>query len=652
MNDTYHLHGENINLATDQGRANQGAADRLPSSPPPRDLPALDSHFLGRDNELAYLLANLRPGKVITVCGPGGMGKSALAAQAADQLEMSRFPDGILFHSFYNQPDTGAALAYIAEAFGREASPSQAAAARRALAGKKALLILDGAEEADDLKAVLDLRGSCGVLITSRRRQDCPDKRLDLQPLASEAAAQLLRAWIGGESESDQETLERICTRLGNWPVALRIAGRYLSRTDEQAEEYLEWLVKEPFKELGEGNHAEENAALLLKRSLEQVSEDARLVLGLFGALAFTPLSREPVRAVLDDDIRRGRSAINSLVNFGLLVRDDERWQTSHALVHSYARTELPLNDERLKRLAAYYIRFCEEQSKAGLPGYARLDKERAHCLRLIATCLKCRLHKEVSALVKAIDIYLDLQGHWTELLAAVKMNLTAAQQAGDRRDEGGCLNILGLTSWKCGEYMTALEYCEQSLIICREVSDKYVEGQTRNNIATIYNAQGDYAKALEQYEQSLKIRREIGYRKGEGVTLNNISQVYMSQGKPEQALQYLKKALPLSQEAGDKVGEGATLNNIARIYAAQGDPAKALQYWEQALVIKREVGDRAGEAVTCWNIGLTYQKQGDLSKSEKYINDAVRIEEEIGHPQSKAWRTALEQIQAQRRDR
>jgi RecA-family ATPase len=74
---------------------------------PPLQRPARANHFQDRREELARLLSDLQPGAVITISGPGGMGKTALAAQAVWQLAPeqeppARFPDGIFFHSFYN----------------------------------------------------------------------------------------------------------------------------------------------------------------------------------------------------------------------------------------------------------------------------------------------------------------------------------------------------------------------------------------------------------------------------------------------------------------------------------------------------------------------------------------------------------------------
>ncbi|MCI5167001.1 MAG: hypothetical protein D3903_13135, partial [Candidatus Electrothrix sp. GM3_4] len=298
---------------------------------PPRQLPPLDACFLGRDKELAKLVEQLHPDKVAAVCGPGGMGKSALAAQAVHRLEQGRFLDGIVFHSFYQKPRTDQALQSIADAFQIEVKVGLVTAVQTALAGKKALLIFDGAEEAEDLKAVLDLRSTCGVLITSRKRSDARGTRFDLQPLEDEPAVDVFCAYSG--AAADDAGVQGICTKLGGWPVALRIAGRYLSSTGESTADYLRWLKQEPFKELGDGEHQEENAALLLRRSVAQVNEDARLVLGLAGCLAFATLAVAPIMALLEDDERRRRTAVNELVNYGLLERRKERLHIGHALI-------------------------------------------------------------------------------------------------------------------------------------------------------------------------------------------------------------------------------------------------------------------------------------------------------------------------------
>lgn len=118
------------------------AKPRIPLQRPPRA-----PHFQDRKDDLAQLLADLQAGHVVTLCGPGGIGKSALAAEAVWQLAPAaappaRFPDGILFHSFYNQPQVALALEHIARSFGEELKPTPHAAAQRALAGRRLIYSL------------------------------------------------------------------------------------------------------------------------------------------------------------------------------------------------------------------------------------------------------------------------------------------------------------------------------------------------------------------------------------------------------------------------------------------------------------------------------------------------------------------------------
>ena len=518
-----------------------------------------------------------------------------------------------------------------------------------ALSNKQVLLILDGAEEADHLREIIALRGQCGVLITSRKKTDAGPLRLDLQPLPSEQAEEVLRAW-GGDAD-DRDSIERISALLGGWPVALRIAGHYLHSTGEPATAYLRWLEEEPLRELAVSEvHQAENAALLLQRSAAQVGEDSRLVLGLAGCLAFAPLAIVPMIALLEDDERRGRIAVNELVNYGLLERRGDRLHIGHALIHQYAAGHLGLSKEALRRVAHYYIGWCRTQSAAGLSGYALLDAERAHCLRLIAACLDSELWQEVSRLVGAIDIYLERQGYWAEELTALEMCLAAARQAKDRRDEAWCLNSLGYTCNRRGEPEQALQWYEQCLPLWRELGARKEEGATLNNMAMIFRQQGRYEQAQDQYEQSLRIRQEVGDRDGEGTTLNNIGRIYYDQGEYEQALTYFEQCLAIMREIGNRILEGSALNNIAAIYRAQAKPSKALKYHEQALAIRQELGDRSEEAISRWWIGLTYKDLGDLAKAEEYITLAVQIMEVISHPELEQCRDDLERVRAERR--
>ncbi len=601
---------------------------RAHRSDAPRQLPARAEHFTNRVAELNRLLQELQPRRVVTLCGPGGIGKSALAAEAVWRLAPDRFPDGILFHTFYGQPDPNVAFEHLARSYGVEPQPTPANAALRALAGKRALLMLDGTEDAKNLAAVLDVRGECGVIITSRERKDAVAERQDVTPLPQGEAVALLTAWSG--SRAPEAAAARICAIVGGLPLAVRLVGRYLNETGDTAEEYLRWLDTQPLDALDRGTHRHDSVNVLLARSVAHLSPAARQALALFGAFAFAPVNRAALAAALPEtDLRR---ALNELVGYGLLMRDGERYAASHALIHTYSRECCPAPPDAVGRLSAYYTAFAREQTAQGVPGYARLDTERSHIMRMLETCKEREQWQALSDLVKAAWKYLDLRGYWTDFQTALELNLIAAQQQGDRKDEGWCAGSLGYLAKKRGDYATALTYSEQSLAIHRKVGNKAMEGTTLNNLATTAYAKGDYAVALTYLEQSLAIRREIGDKTGEGTTLNNLSQIYDARGDYATALTYLEQSLAIQREIGDKAGEGTTLNNLSKIYHARGDYATALTYSEQSLAIERDIGDKAGEGTTLNNLSQIYDARGDYAAALAYLEQSLAIHRKVGN--------------------
>ncbi len=218
----------------------------------PLQRPKQADHLVGREKLLRDILVSLQPGKVVTLCGPGGIGKTALASRIAwelspDSKPPTLFPDGLLFYSFYGRKDVNLAFEHLVRSYSDDAQDKSPEAVCRLLVNKQALIILDGAEEVDDLPAVLRCCGGCGVLITSRKRSDAPDSLFEVKRLDELPAEEAFRLYSG--IDADESTVQAICQQLGGWPLALRLAGHYLRNTGESATDYLRWLEKVPFKQ-------------------------------------------------------------------------------------------------------------------------------------------------------------------------------------------------------------------------------------------------------------------------------------------------------------------------------------------------------------------------------------------------------------------
>ena len=601
----------------------------------PWQLPSRARYFTGREAELATLLEDLQPGRVVTLCGPGGIGKTALAAEAVWALKernelQQRFPDGVIFYSFYGRPDHALAFEHIIRSFDPEAQQFSAQNAEQLLINKCALLLLDGTEEVDDFQSILKIRGMCGVLVTSRRKADAVAERQDMPSLPIEETVNLLRAW-GGDRVKEDEATQKLCKKLGGLPLAVRLAGRYLSQTGETAAEYLEWLETQPFEALRLGEYREENVKMLLERSVQQISEDAQRVLAVVGVLNLSPFAVEPLVAALELSVRQMRAVLGELMNYGLLVRPVTYYTVSHALIHTYASRCLSVEPDTLRRLAGYYTNFAKKQSEQGLAGYARLDTERVHLMRVIDRCQAQEEWQSVNALVWAVNEYLDIRGYWTEWVTALKAGIHAARQQNERHDESVHLSSLGLAYTNLGQVDKAIEYYEQALTIAHEIGDRFSEGSQLGNLGLAYADLGQVAQAIEYYEQALAIDREIGDRRGEGSQLGNLGLAYADLGQVDKAIEYHQQALIIARVIGDRRGEGSQLGNLGLAYADLGQVDKAIEYHQQALIIARVIGDRRGEGSQLGNLGLAYADLGQVDKAIEYHQQALIIARVIG---------------------
>jgi tetratricopeptide (TPR) repeat protein len=608
------------------------------------------THFTGREKELNQLLSDLQPGRVVTLCGPGGVGKTALAAEAIWALTLGdappeHFPDGIIFHSFYNQPNAALALEAIARAYGEEPQPVPAVAAKRALAGRRALLVLDGAENTDNLEAVLAVASDCGVLITTRRHSDAPAGWQDLHPLPNPQAVKLLQAW-GGARAADENIARSICEMVGGLPLAVRLAGRYLAQREEDAANYLAWLEETPLAALDHGERQIDSISILLERSLARVTQAACTSLGIIGRLALAPFSREVMAAALETSLPQTGRVLGELVDYGLLLREETRYQVSHALVHTYARLRMALPADVSTRLAAYYDAFAREQRELGPAGYAVLDAERPHLIAVLTQCIDQECWQEAESLVWAIDDYLDLQGYWTERVTAIQAGLIAARAINHRGNESAFLTNLGLVYHDLGEVERALEYYQQALAIAREIGDRRGEGADLGNLGNAYRDLGQVERALEYYQRALAIAREIGDRRSEGSWLGNLGNAYHDLGQVERAIEYYEQGLAIAREIGDRRGEGSWLGNLGNAYRDLGQVERALEYYQQALTIAREIGDRRGEGSWLGNLGNAYHDLGQVERAIEYYEQGLAIAREIGDRRSEGnWLSKLANI-------
>ena len=487
---------------------------------PPLHRPRRAEHFHDRKAERAWLLSNLHPGRVVTICGPGGMGKTALVAEvlwtlAPGESPPLSFSDGIVFHSFYGRPEAAVALEQLARTFGEDPLPTPAQAAQRALSGKRSLLVLDGAEEAENLEQVLAVCASCAVLVTSRRRSDAADPAflLDLQRLLPDDAVAVVQAWQA-QRRIDQAVIERICQLIGGLPLALRLVGNYLALHQDEADEYLAWLEEDLFEALNQGSTTRRSVPVLLERSVARLQPDARSVLSMIGLLALAPFERELIAGVLELAPRAASRALGAVVAYGLLVQVGTAYEVSHPLIHTYARQVLLAGQDAtqqralVERLITVLAEHFPEVTHTNWASCERLVPHIQACALLIEQHQVMR--KEAASLLNQAGWYLRERARYEQAEPLYQRALTIREQAlgADHPDTATSLNNLATLYQYQGKYEQAEPLLQRALTIREKVlgADHSDTASSLNDLAGLYRDQGKYEQAEPLYQRALLI--------------------------------------------------------------------------------------------------------------------------------------------------
>lgn len=199
------------------------------------DLPSRLTSFIGRDVELEELAALLAERRLVTLTGPGGIGKTSLAVETARRVA-DRFPDGAWFVPLAEVEDPAAVRSVIARTIGLFDGPGRPAAdgLRPYLADRSMLLVLDNFERlldaSGDVADLLDASPASRILVTSRaplriageQEYPVPSMGDECPKLFAERARSIRPGW---EEGADGPVVDEVCTLLDRLPLGVELAA-------------------------------------------------------------------------------------------------------------------------------------------------------------------------------------------------------------------------------------------------------------------------------------------------------------------------------------------------------------------------------------------------------------------------------------------
>jgi predicted ATPase/tRNA A-37 threonylcarbamoyl transferase component Bud32 len=653
----------------------------LEAPPPPRgarppNLPVQRTAFVGRVREQAVLREILKRPEafLVTLTGPGGIGKTRLALEVARELAAD-FPGGVHFVGLATVTDPAAIASAIAQVLGaREDAGQQPLAALQehlqASDRLPMLLLLDSFEHLVSAASLVADLGAWGsglkVLVTSRsplhvygenefpvlplalpdRRTAAPEELLRCEAVAlflQRARAVKPNFLMTAESAG---VIAEICARLDGLPLAIELAAarvKLLSPAAMRArlENRLQLLT---------GGSRDLPARQQTLRGAIDWSYDLlspaeqklfrRLSVFVGGCTLEAAEAVCDARSDLELDLLDGMA---SMVDKSLLQQFEpaggEPRYVMLETIREYGLERLASSGEEpvtRRAHAAYLLVLAEEKAAEGLGEEHTAWLER---LELEHDNLRAALDHLVRAgdadwglrLGAALFQFWEEREHLAEGREKLGDLLNLAGAAARTRLRARAVFAAGVLAGEIGDPSTQALFAE-ALEISRELDDKSGAAVALNALAVEARSRGNLGESRSLFEESLALWRDLQDPVAEVRALSNMAKVATLEGRFEQARSLFEDCRTIFVKLGDRAGMAWALNQQGDAAREQGDAASARSLYEESLAMFQELGDRWGIAGSLADLGSLALDQGDAAGAHCLYRESMTVFRELDH--------------------
>ncbi|NRQ33135.1 tetratricopeptide repeat protein [Nonomuraea sp. NN258] len=609
--------------------------------PRPRQLPADVPDFTGRLQSLDLLnswLDRTRRTNTMVVQGLPGVGKTTLVTHWA-HMNADRFPDGQIVIDLRGQspsqpPMTPAeALGQILRSLGLgEHMPAADEAElmllyRSRMAGRRLLLILDNAADAEQVRVLLPGSKDCVVLVTSRTRMAALHATghadlMDLQVLDPGNAVALLVAVLGENSPraADRDALAELAKVCSYHPFALRISAAKLAENPELSVQSRVRELRGPDRPLtGDPEEAFRSALDLAYESLSPSQRRAFRHVGLLPGRDFTP---QVLAAALGVSVSEAVVAVEGLHRAYLVEPLQGPRYRVHDLVKRLAKelgrhAEAGVREARA-RLLDHYLAVATASDTPR----EWFEAERRSLVSAVRMAEESGAYGMAWQLAEAVFEPFRKLRYYENDLEIQQAGLSSALQVGNRRAIALMRSHLGSIHRDIGPSTLAARFIGEALADFISLGDSEGRARALNDLAEVHGIAGNNDDALTCAAEALDLYREIDDQAGVAGCLHTLSRLYLSQERHELALQHAGQALDVREELGDRRGTAQSLIILARVQQNLGEPNAALNEGLEALSICHELGDEHAEAETLLCLAQIYDS---LRLPEDAQRDAER---------------------------
>ncbi len=667
----------------------------------PNNLPAAVTEFIGREIELHQANARLDRGRLLSIIGPGGIGKTRLALEIAT-LRLGEFEDGVYLIPLATVMEPQLVPATIVQNLGIKETIGKTLleSLKEYLRDRHMLLVIDSFEQVITAVPILSelLNGAprLKLVVTSREVLRITGESVYQLPVLSQNAAIDLFVTCAQAVQFDyfltdenRDKVVQLCEKLDGLPLAIELAAARIREFTPQ--QMLDQVSRLAFLSVGPRNATTRQRTLrgtiewgyqLLSKNEQELFMHLGVFIGgaTLDAISAVCIVGEERKSSLQDQLQ-------SLVDKSLLSKQELRFMML-ATIREYALEQLAMSgkeDECYLRHAEYYLALAE-QAESELNGprqkewLDRLEQEHLN-LRAVLNWAQKSGHVDIGRrLGAALGSFWEIRGHWeegrtwletflvdqqeTDSLSSqqIKLSRWAARLAWQQGDREWAISLLQEIFKHCqkqndkekianlkldlghmfigqGDLEQGSVWLEESLILQRELGNKLGIATILQDLGWIASyIRGDYENAWALCEESLTICQEIGNKRVMARALHHLAQIARFRGEFSQTNTLLEEELKLTKELDDKDGIARSIFSLAEYARSQQDYQRATNLYKEHLTFCRKLGYKNGIIRSLNDLGELARYQGDYERAADYYHQSFILSREIGDTGNTVW--------------